>query len=495
MRPSGVTTRNPHGAGGTPGAGDTRRMPAGAARDLAGQVFLGKYKLVRVLGEGSNAQVYLAQLVGRPGELVVVKRIKDHVLANARFRQFFDNEVRSMAKFHHPYAVRLIDASLDDPLGAGIVLEYIPGVTLESILLRQRRLSVERAVALMGPLLHALEAAHSAGIVHRDLKPANLMVVEANTPNESLRVMDFGFAGFTAKPHIQLAELTGAGPVFACGTPAYVSPEMVRGDSVDARGDLYSVGVMFYEMLTGRLPFDQPVIEDLLAAHLQQPPPRFNRVGAGEVPAAYEGVANLLLAKYPSERPSSARALAADLSRAAGYDVWEAHAPRITTESGTFECVDLVPLNAVPSMGGAARPAEPERAEDRYVLSDTFTALMPERLAAAKLRGFIEDAKAEALASEPGHVRVRFDPPPSRAPAPGKPGGSGIFGWLSGKMIQPGREPIVLDLEMQKLDANKVEVVVCFRPMPEYLPADPPIWSARCEDYYASLRKYLMAAD
>ena len=481
MRPPGVSERVP--------AADPRRVPRNPAADkLIGQVFRGKYKIVRPLGEGSNAHVYLAQLATDIGHLVVVKRIKDHVLANARFRQFFDNEVRSMARFNHPYAVRLIDASLDDPLGAGLVLEFIPGVTLESVLARHRRLPVERVMRLVGPLCHALTAAHAAGIVHRDLKPANLMVLNAGQPDESVRVMDFGFAGFTAKPHIQLAELTGHGPVFACGTPAYVSPEMIRGDSVDARGDLYSVGVMLYEMLTGRLPFEQAEQEELLAAHIQQPPPRFNRVGAGDVPAGVEGMVHMCLAKYPSERPNTAKELADHLSRAAGFDVWAETAPTITTASGTYEAVDLVPAAAPQAKIGRAKP------EDKFLLSDKFEAMMPERLAAAKLRGFIEDAGGAAVASEPGLIRVHLENPGYGAKP--KPGGSGILGWLSGGAVRGvagGKEPIEMDLEMQKLDADRVSVVVTFRPLPQYLPADLATWSARCEAYYGVLRKYLMA--
>ncbi len=483
MRPSGVTNRAPSGAA---SVAETRRIAPPSDRDVAGQVFLGKYRLVRPLGEGSNALVYLAQRGGDPADLVVVKRIKSHVLANPRFRQFFDNEVRSMAGFHHPYAVRLIDATLDDPLGAGIVLEYIPGVTLESLLARHRRLPVARAARLMGPLCHALHAAHMAGIVHRDLKPANLMVVDAGTPDESLRVMDFGFAGFTAKPHIQLAELTGAGPVFACGTPAYVSPEMVRGDSVDARGDLYSVGVILFEMLAGRLPFDGATVEDLLAAHIRTPPPRFSRIGVPDIPAALEGVVQLCLAKYPNERPATAKELCDHLSRAATYDIWAAtDPPPESVES--VECIDLV--KADPS-GVNPAAAEPR---DKFLLSDRFVAMMPERLAAVKLRGFIEDVGGQAVASEPGLVRVRLE---DRA-AP-KPAGSGLFGWLAGTRAvgcAPGKEPIEMDLEMQKLDPNRVAVLVAFRPSPDQLPADGPAWSSRCEGYYSILRKYLMAAD
>ncbi|MGL6096265.1 MAG: serine/threonine-protein kinase, partial [Fimbriiglobus sp.] len=253
--------------------------PPKSGTDLLGKTMLGQYQLLRYLGAGSNADVYLAQVGGQPGKQVVVKRIKPHVLQGARFRQFFDAEVSSMTRFKHPYAVRLFDASLDDPLGPCLVLEYINGVTLESVLDTFKRLPVEHAVRLLCQLCHALLAAHKAGIMHRDLKPANLMVQNFGTKDETLKVMDFGFAGFTAKPFIQLASLTGQGEMFACGTPAYVSPEMIRGDSVDSRADLYSVGVIFFEMLTGRLPFDFPDLQELLDAHASAPAPKFAKIG------------------------------------------------------------------------------------------------------------------------------------------------------------------------------------------------------------------------
>src|SRR4051812_27602496 len=176
---------------------------------MLGKLALGKYRLIRPLGSGSNAEVFLAESTQSPHGQVVVKRIHDHVVAHPKFRQLFEAEVRSMANFDHPYAVGLVEASLDDPIGPCLVMEYVPGVTLEVLLRQAKRIDPERAGFLLGYFCHALQAAHTAGIVHRDLKPANVMVVNPGTPQESLKVMDFGFAGFTAKPHIQLAELTG----------------------------------------------------------------------------------------------------------------------------------------------------------------------------------------------------------------------------------------------------------------------------------------------
>jgi hypothetical protein len=397
-----------------------------------------------------------------------------------------------MRRFNHPYIVRLLDASLDDPLGPCLVLEYINGVTLEGVLDREKTMAPDRVGRFLGPLAHALYAAQLGGIAHRDLKPANLMVTDYRTDAESVRVMDFGFAGFTSKPHIQLAELTGRGQATACGTPAYVSPEMVRGDSTDARADIYSVGVMLYEMLTGRLPFEHRELQGLLEAHVKHPPPRFNRIGCGHVPPAVEAVVQIALSKYPSERHPSMKELCEQFGKAVGWDVWGLTAPpgySYDRRAGAADAIDLVPA------GGSV--IVEDAALDPFVLSDVFEATLPERLAALKLRGFIDDVSAEAVESEPGLIRVRVE-----MPAAGKGGGeprsgSRVLAFLSGVMRTPpavprGKEPIEIELRMKKQDANKVSVTVAFRPVRPYLPTDPSGWAERCEAYYAHLRKFVM---
>ena len=433
---------------------------------VIGRTVMGKYTLAGFLGEGSNARVYVASNATDPANPVVVKLIKDHIVTNPRFRQFFDAEVRSMAQFHHPYAVRLLDATLDDPLGPCLVLDYIPGVTLDNLLVRTRRLPVDRVARLLGPLCHALQAAHDAGIVHRDLKPANLMVVKAASADESVRVMDFGFAGFTAKPHIQLSELTGSGQMWACGTPAYVSPEMVRGDAVDGRADLYAVGVMLYEMLTGRLPFEKSNSEQMVAAHVRDQPPRFQRAGAADVPSRVETVVQHTLSKFPNERPQSARELAQLYGKAIGTDVWAAAAPAGHTPPKRPVSDEIVECTL------AAEPAVPSPS-DSFLLTDKFEAMLPDRLAAVKLRGFIEDVGGEAVASEPGLIRVRIGMPARYKEPVEKPNGSRILSWFATSRppaVSRGQEPIEIDLQMDKLDPNRVRVVVTFRPLKDYLP-------------------------
>jgi serine/threonine protein kinase len=454
---------------------------------MLGKTALGKYRLLRPLGSGSNAEVFLAEPVRYPNYRVVVKRIHDHVARHPKFRQLFEAEVRSLANFTHPYIVRLIDASADDPIGPCLVMEYVPGVTLEDFLARNRRLTPERTGRLLGYFCHALQAAHEAGIIHRDLKPANLMVVHADRPDESVKVMDFGFAGFAAKPHIQLAELTGHGPIFAMGTPAYVSPEMVRGDRVDTRSDLYSVGVILFEMLTGRLPFVHENMEKLLAAHMKEVPPRFHRIGCAQIRPAVEMVVQLALSKYPNERQQSARELAATFGKAIGEDLWEQTAP----PGGSKAHRSTVVVHTPPP------PRPVDTPIDRYQVTQRFEASMPERMAAAKIRGFVEDVDATVLASEPGLIRLRVGLPSGYQSAPATTG-STLLNWISTlrrPTVEPGREPIEVELQMERPDPahSRLCVVVACRPVKEYMPKDPTLWQTRCHKLSTMLRQYMGA--
>ncbi len=157
-------------------------------------VFLKRFQVVRLLGEGRTGSVYLARQVdlGRP---VVVKVIGQGLSADPDFRQRFVQETAPMARFQHAYAVTLYDATLDDPRGPILVTEYVPGVTLGQLLKANRgRLSVGRVNRLLGQLCDVLQAAHDQGIAHGNLKPDNLIVLEADSPYEKIKVMEFGFA-------------------------------------------------------------------------------------------------------------------------------------------------------------------------------------------------------------------------------------------------------------------------------------------------------------
>src|SRR5271167_4633800 len=144
---------------------------------MLGRVFLGRYETIRLLGEGGMGRVYLARQLDL-GRTVVVKVMHDHVAADPKFCERFQREMLLMARFQHPYAVTLYDASLNDAQGPCIVMEYIKGITLDTLLQRNTRLGPGRVARMLSQLCEVLQAAHAEGIVHRDLKPSNLMVVD-----------------------------------------------------------------------------------------------------------------------------------------------------------------------------------------------------------------------------------------------------------------------------------------------------------------------------
>src|SRR5437660_647679 len=275
---------------------------------MIGRIFLGRYQATRLLGEGGMGRVYLARQLDL-GRQVVVKIMHDHVAADAKFRERFQRETLLMARFQHPYAVTLYDASLDDPQGPCIIMEYIRGVTLDALLAKNNRLGPARVGRLLGQLCEVLQAAHAEGIIHRDLKPSNLMVVDHDTPYEKIKVMDFGLA--TLLDPNTLKKVTDTNVEFAVGTPGYMCPEQVRGEEMGPPGDLYSVGVILYELLSGKQPFAGRASMDVLLAHANEEPPSFLESGAGEwISPAIESVVRTCLAKDPADRYASARELA-----------------------------------------------------------------------------------------------------------------------------------------------------------------------------------------
>src|SRR5205823_6590859 len=181
-----------------------------------------------------------------------------------------------------------------------------------------KRLNPARAGRLLGQLCEALQAAHTEGIVHRDLKPTNLMVVDSDTPYEKIKVMDFGLAKLVETAAVPMYnKVSDTGADFAVGTPGYISPEQVKGEEMDHRSDLYSVGIILFELLSGRLPFTREETMDVLLAHATEPAPTFAEIGAsGCVPAEIEAVVMSCLAKNPVERPASAMDLAESYDRA-----------------------------------------------------------------------------------------------------------------------------------------------------------------------------------
>lgn len=438
---------------------------------MVGRIFLGRYEVIRLLGEGGMGRVYLARQADL-GRQVVVKVMHDHVASDPKFIERFQRETLLMARFQHPYAVTLYDASLTDPQGPCIVMEYIKGISLDALLERNGRFTPTRVGRLLGQLCEVLYAAHGQGIIHRDLKPANLMVIDHDTPYEKIKVMDFGLAKMIDAGSLKKNNVTGTD--FAVGTPGYISPEQIRGEDSDHRSDLYSVGVILYELLTGHLPFKGRSTMEVLLAHATEPPPPFAEIGAGAwVPAAVEDVVRRCLAKDRAERPASARDLAEE------YETALAH------EESVLETA--LPPNHPRSPERATAPLPPVKVIDPCVVVNELEAWMPEAIASYKLRGFVHDKGGEVLESQPGMIRVRLGGPGSSYAS-----GGGALAWLG---LSSRGGPIEMELRMERAHGDRDSVLrltVLMRDEKRRGAIDDST-RARCTQIFCDLRGYLMA--
>jgi len=437
------------------------------------RTFLNRYQAIRLLGEGGMGKVYLAKQLDL-GRQVVVKVMHDNVAADPKFRERFERETRVMATFQHPYAVTLYDASLDDPEGPCIIMEFVKGITLDQMVANNNgRLSSGRVGRLLGQLCEVLQAAHAEGVIHRDLKPANLMIVEPDTPYEKLKVMDFGLAKLIDGP--ALNEANASTPEFAVGTPAYIFPEQVRGEEADHRGDIYSVGIIMFEMLTGRLPFAGRSTMDMLLAHATEAPPSFADIGARDwVPKPIEDIVNRCLAKDPKDRPQSARDLA-DL-----YDKALATKDRMSREQ---------PRPPIEAPSGPAPLDFDQKIVDPHAVVYHMEAWMPEAVAEYKLRGFVQDAGGKVEASVPGLIRVRLG-------APGTPYEirRGLLGAI-GLRRKSGLIEVYLRLEPADPKRQTLLKITVLMLMVGGPPPDPEEFRYRCSTIYGHLRGYLMGQD
>jgi hypothetical protein len=271
---------------------------------LIGHRIEGKYELLARLGEGGMSVVYRARRVHIGDDVAVKiltgKFVKDDA-ALARFRR----EARAAAMLRHPNVITIHDFGETDDAHAPayIVMEFIRGTPLRELLHSENHFSVERGLRLMRGICAGVGSAHRQGVVHRDLKPENILVVapDDDFEVESVRVVDFGLAKL-------LADAGGAASGAVVGTPYYMSPEQCLGEPLDARSDVYSLGAMFYEMLSGKRPFEAETVSGLISRHLQEPPPPFD-LSLGIPRRVSMGIMHAL-AKEPDDRPQTATELA-----------------------------------------------------------------------------------------------------------------------------------------------------------------------------------------
>lgn len=259
----------------------------------------GRYEIREIVGVGGMAVVYKAY-DNIDDRMVSIKVLKDEFLANEEFRRRFKNESKAIAVLSHPNIVKVYDVSLGDKLQY-IVMEYVEGITLKEYIEQQGVIPWKEAVHFTTQILRALQHAHDKGIVHRDIKPQNIMLLE----NGSIKVTDFGIARFSRGETRTMTEA-------AIGSVHYISPEQARGETTDDKADIYSVGVVLYEMITGRLPFesDSAVSVAIMQVQNEATPPREINP---QIPLGLEQITLHAMEKSTANRYQSAAEMLLDL--------------------------------------------------------------------------------------------------------------------------------------------------------------------------------------
>ncbi len=281
--------------------------------DLTGRMISERYLVEGCLGVGGMGTVWRAEHTLMK-KTVALKVLNPDVIGRGEAVERFRREAQAAAHIDHPNVCVATDFGEMADGGFFLVMEYLEGNTLDETLVCVERFDPLRAIHILDQILAALEQAHNLGVVHRDLKPENVMLVERDGDNDFVKIMDFGVARVRIGEDGADARLTQAGRVY--GTPMYMSPEQAAGaEDIDQRADLYSVGVMLFEMLTGQLPFVDKNPARVMAMHMTEEPPSVRqRVPEARLPKRLDRLVRRLMAKEPADRPASARQVRDELA-------------------------------------------------------------------------------------------------------------------------------------------------------------------------------------
>src|SRR5580698_8561222 len=279
---------------------------------LIGRTLPGGYLILELVGIGGMGRVYRAEQTTLV-RTVAVKIIHPHLVGEENAAARFITESRAASRLNHPNSVGIIDFGKSPDGQMYLVMEFLRGRDLARVTYEDGPLPFRRIVDVLRQTLAALSEAHSESIIHRDLKPENIILEPVRSGGDFVKVVDFGLAKMRAET--QQPNITSPGIV--CGTPEYMSPEQARGDPLDARSDLYSVGVILYQLLAGRLPFEAESPTQVVLAHLSQLPQDPREVAPDRlIPQTLVDVTLKALEKSPADRFQDADAFAAELARA-----------------------------------------------------------------------------------------------------------------------------------------------------------------------------------
>ncbi len=325
-----------------------------------GQILDGKYRIVRLLGSGGMGSVYEGENA-RIHRRVAIKVLHAHVAAKADVAARFEREAQAAGRIGSEHIVEVLDLGALEGGERYMIMELLEGEDLGSRIKRRKRLEPREAGPLMVQLLEGLAAAHDAGIIHRDLKPDNVFLTQSRG-QELVKILDFGVSKFSALDRESMS-MTSTGAVM--GTPYYMSPEQARGAKIDPRSDVYSVGVVMYQAVTGRVPFDAETFNELVFKIALEAPPPVETLVANVEPG-FAAILNRAMARDPDQRFQSARefqqALVQWLSAsppatlAGGYQAPHAYQPQRSSNPTPIHA----PFAATPTPGYAPPAPGPQ---------------------------------------------------------------------------------------------------------------------------------------
>jgi eukaryotic-like serine/threonine-protein kinase len=280
---------------------------------LLGTTLAGNYEIQEVIGHGGMGVVYKARhaLMDR---IVAIKMLQAQLISDSMSVKRFQQESQSASRISHPHVITVYDFGISPSGQPFIVMDYLQGISLADIIKEDGQIGVERSIKILSQACDALDHAHKMGVIHRDVKPTNFVLINYDDEKDFVKVVDFGVAKLMNEtPDGQ--RLTQAGEV--CGSPVYMSPEQCTGGELDQRSDIYSMGIVIYETLTGKLPILGKTMVDTMSKHISEMPPTFAQARPDlYIPERLEQVVFKALAKDPNDRHQSMDELRIDLENA-----------------------------------------------------------------------------------------------------------------------------------------------------------------------------------